>query len=344
MPERTPGPLNSSVHRVTFRGTVRFGDPDLETGTYLVVYGRQVEHWPGFDVLMRGGVRSFRLKERPSRADLVAIEDVLDRSPVPFVVGLGDGVVLDLVKLATLKRGCKRVLVPAGAEPWRAVTGFATIDNGDRTRTSLADDRLGVADVTIVPEWWQAEPRASAALHRLDSTIHAVESLLSKCSQPLSAALAESALARLGTGSAPTEGILGAFLAAEAFGSTKLGIAHALASPLGAALGISHDTINCVLGCHLPAFWSEDRVAWARISEAMGITAGPAAITERFDSQREIAGLPRTLRELGIGWEVVAGVIDRAARSSGIPWLPRSIERDGILAFARLVWSGSQAS
>ncbi|HEX6547797.1 MAG TPA: iron-containing alcohol dehydrogenase, partial [Candidatus Dormibacteraeota bacterium] len=290
--------------------------------------------------LRAGAAASLPIAGRPDRPALAELEAAAAAAGARSIVAVGAGVVLDLAKLAGARAGTGVVLVPAGAEPWRAVTTFATVDNGDGTRTSTPDSRLGGARIVVDAGLWAAVPAEAAALHRLDSAIHAIESLLSRRSQPYSQALATGALTALGDPEQPVRGVVGSFLAAEAFGSTKLGIAHALASPLGAALGVSHDSLNCILGCQLPRQWP-DAPAWLWAGRALGTKASGDGVAAALGRMRAKAGLAGSLREAGIAWSDVDGVVDRALRSSGIPFLPRAVGREELVAFARLCWEGA---
>ena len=99
--------------------------------------------------------------------------------------------------------------------------------------------------------------------------------------------------------------------------ATNLGMAHAFASPLGTALGITHDTLNGVLGRTAVTF-SDEAPALAADRRGARRPARVPDIVACLDSFLARAELPRTLRELGIDWDSVEQVLPHAARSSGV--------------------------
>lgn len=328
------------VHEVTFTGRVEFGAlTPAPTACVLVCSDAAAETGMGAELRDSASV-SIPIAGRATRQALADVVDAIGQSGVDTVVGLGAGTVLDLAKAAGIGTGTAVVLLPAGPEPWRAVTAFATIDNGDGTRTSTPDRRLAAARVILDWSLWTQVPGEVLAVHRLDSVVHAIECLLSRRAQPYSDALSMAALDSLTGPDQPVQGVMGAFLAAEAFGSTKLGIAHALAGPLGATLGISHDTLNCVIGCLLPRIWPDSPV-WPAIAGALGAEPSVSGVEAVLAGMRDAAGLPPSLRQAGIDWSTMHSILDGAAASSGMPWLPRTIGRDELELIARMAWEGA---
>lgn len=132
--------------------------------------------------------------------------------------------------------------------------------------------------------------------------------------------------------------VLGSLLAAEAMWATKLGLAHAIASPLGTATGLTHDVIHAVLGAPTVLLWGDGTAGLATAAHAMRVPATSNGVSTFLNDLRQRAGLPPSLRELGIDWESVERALPMAARSSGLPALPVPMDGDSLRAFAANAW------
>jgi alcohol dehydrogenase class IV len=322
-------------HRINFAGTIAFADTvadvPLDGAVGLVSAGPAA----GLD---HGGARV--LDARPDRGIVDELAAAVRVARPAVVYGAGSGAVLDAAKLAAHHAGHQGeiVLVPAGDEPWRAFAPFSVVDHAGE-RPTLGDATGGLARVIIVAELLAAIDAQTVAVSALDTAVHAIEVQLSTRSQPYARALAATALriiaerfdaALTGGRDARVELVLAAQLAVEAFMGTNLGIAHALASPLGTHLGITHDTINAVLGRWAVTFRPDsDRLAG--LAAALGAPEPLAA----YDDLRERAGLPRTLRGLGISWDAVEAALPTAVNSSGIRG---AVSLDELRDFARAAW------
>jgi alcohol dehydrogenase len=300
------------------------------------------------------------IERRPNETVVQALTDRLRTTNPSEVVAVGCGAVIDAAKLAVHQSEAperdppKLVLVPAGAEPYRAVARFAVTDDLRGQRPTVVHAAFGSGTVVILSELLATLDPEIVAVHVMDTLVHAVESLLSSRTEPVSSALASAAIgtiiseaqtaltgshrSSLGRGRARL--VAAACLAVEAFSATRLGLAHAVASPLGTALGITHDTINGVLGPALVRFWDNDTPGLAEVALALGVPAAADRVADVLDDFRRMAQLPHSLREMGISWDSVVGVLPQAARSSGMRSLPRPIDTLELERFARSAWEG----
>jgi alcohol dehydrogenase len=227
--------------------------------------------------------------------------------------------------------------VPCGREPYRAVARFAVVDEPDGSRPTVVDLRFAAAHVIMSDALLARAPRRAVAIGALDTAVHAIESLLSTRSTPFSALLASMALRTvLGPDPTPAEVVTASFVAAEAFASTRLGLAHAIASPLGTRLGVTHDEINGVLGDAVLEYWADSERAL--VVAAASDMSSVAAVRTRLARVRAAAELPTTLRELNVAWDDVAAVLARAAQSSGIEVLPAPLADGALESFASRAW------
>lgn len=343
------------THKIAFTGSLWFDAvPDGSRPTLLLADAGL--HSPRLERRLLGDyVTTVVAERRPDAAFVAALAEQASRTDVQRIAAIGDGALLDAAKLTALaveKRTGhlpELVLVPCGTEPYRAVTRFAVVDN-DGQRPTVVDERFGCASVVLAPELLAVIPLDVAACHVLDSAVHAIESLLSSLAHPFSRAQATAALRIIAehtedgvpaSGEARTHLAVASFLAAEAFSSTRLGLAHALASPLGTELGVTHDTLNGVLGEAVVSFWGSDVPGFSDIAVAVGRAANPSRVQSWLGALRATARLPGCLRDLGVPWASVEAILPRASQSSGIAVLPRTLSGSALEDFARRAWAGS---
>jgi alcohol dehydrogenase class IV len=342
-------------HQISFNGSLWFGTAPEGSPPTLVLVGPGM-HVPELEARVFGSdVIAVECERRPNQRFVLELAEQARAGQVRRLAAMGDGALLDAAKLAVrdvesrAQEPVELVLVPCGAEPYRAVTRFAVVDDGD-SRPTVVDERFGRACVVLVPELLELVPRQTLACHALDSAVHAIESLLSNLANPYSRALAMASLRTLAEAArdrdptsieSRTRFLAAAFLAAEAFSSTRLGLAHAIASPLGTSLRITHDVLNGVLGERVVSFWGSGVRGFYDIASALDLAPTPDAICSWLAMLREAADLPPSLRDLDIPWASVEAILPDAARSSGVAVLPRRLPKSGLGNFARLAWAGS---
>jgi alcohol dehydrogenase class IV len=332
---------------MSFKGSVSYGHARASTRRTLAVDDSGFVTDATLDQL-GGPAEIVRVDRRPDTALIAELVARVNDAGAERIVAVGSGALIDGIKLVLQRSEAKAgreidaVFVPCGAESYRAVARFAVVDDEQGQRPTVLDDRFARAEVCVAPALLGRLPENVVAINALDSAVHAIESLLSVLVNPFSRALATGAL-RLIFREAPLERasvVTASFLAAEAFASTRLGIAHAIASPLGTDLGITHDTINSVLGPRVIEFWGPAAPGFRDIAEASGVEAGTNEVVAALDRLRVAAGLPESLDELGIAWDRVEAVLPRAARSSGIAALASPLPEGGLEAFAHRAWTG----
>ena len=350
------------THAVTFTGTVVFEPTGAPTTKRLVLLDRNGVGALSMAADPFAAEKRVTLIERPvhSEVDRV-VAQARDFGGIGEIVAVGDGALLDAAKLVGKRMRDSGtpvvfVFVPCGAEPYRAFTAFSVVDDDDRReRPTVRHPSFAAGQVVIWDRLLESLTSRLIALNALDSCVHALESMFSRLATPISCQLSIAALRIVAEsldqalqggpavrGAARVRILSAAYFAAEAFAATKLGVAHSLASPLGTAHGITHDAINGVLGPIMVRHWGPvDGVQEAASALGLGAGSGHEELANVLEGYRSAAGLPRSLRELGIEWETVKGILPRAAKSAGIPSLPRDIGAPGVEAFARIGWEGS---
>lgn len=277
----------------------------------------------------------------PRRTEAESVTRLIAQRRPHRLLAAGDGATLDVAKYAWLAAGGGPVLVlaPVGAEPWRAFAPFTSLYEPDGGRVSRPDQRLASARVVVDPVALAQRPDRVTRLHRADSTVHAVELLLNTAARDRHRALARAGLSALDS-AATGDDVVGAGLITEGFAPVGLGLAHAVASPLGARAGRTHDTVNVIAAPYVMRYWG-DRIDWSTVAAALGTPAAAEAVAGALADRCAQAGLAGCLREAGFTRDEVLAVVPAALRSSGIPRLPRPTTAAEITRLLERAWAGS---
>ena len=278
------------------------------------------------------------------------------------VVGLGGGSSLDTAKaiaaMATnpgspleyaglhklRNRPLPVVAIPTTAGTGSEVTLWSVFtDDANGLKVAIGSFLLYPAVAVCDPELTIGLPPALTAATGMDALAHAIECFTNNACQPISGALALRAIELIGRHlrSAVLNGrqlesrygvMLAATMAGIAMNPTRLGLAHALAMPLGSwDLHIPHGvilavTLPLVMDFNFPA--APDRfldVARALGERVDGLprmeAAGRAAAAVR--SLAADIGIPASLRDYGLREEHVPLVVAEAMKSGNVTVNPR---------------------
>jgi alcohol dehydrogenase len=193
------------------------------------------------------------------------------------------------------------------------------------------------------PELTLSLPPSLTAATGMDALAHAIECFTNNACQLISGSLALKAVELIGANlrSAVENGrniearyamMLASTMAGMAMNPTRLGLAHALAMPLGSwDLRVPH---GAVLAVTLPPVMEFNYVAdperFADVARALGaeIQGLPAleAARRSVEAVRELSrdiGIPKGLSEFGVREEHVERVVEEAMRSGNVPVNPR---------------------
>jgi alcohol dehydrogenase len=299
--------------------------------------------------------------------------DVLKARGADLVVGVGGGSALDTAKaIAALATnpgspldyvGLHKLKVrplPTIAIPTTAGTGSEvslwSVFTDDRRKLKVAIGGVLIYPTIAVcdPELTVGLPQALTASTGLDALAHAIESYTNKACQPISAALALEAIRLIGANlrSAATHGdresryamLLASTMAGMAMNPTRLGLAHALAMPLGSwdlkiphsiAIAVTLPTVMEFNSCAAP----ERFVAVAR---ALGESLDDCNIEEgagrAAQSVRRLAadiGIPKSLSQFGLTERHVPDVVEEAMKSGNVAVNPRSTTKEQLADILR---------
>ena len=344
--------MRTDAQVFSFRGSVSHDAEQLseEAGGAVLIVGRDVAEAPLPGSLAASSAHAIFVDGRPDSATLDAALDAVGKTGAQRIAGIGDGSILDVVKIAAMEasarfdRECRPILVPTGREAYRAAAPFAVLDT-DGERPTRVDPLLASGRVFIVDEVLALTSGACVAVTRADIAVIAIESMQSQRSTPFSRELAAMVLSIASDPMPGTPSLVavGSIYAAEAMMMTRLGLSHALASPLGTITGHTHDVFNAILGPYAIRMLGSSP-GLLRIARAMSLPGGVAEVVEAVDGLRVNAQLPSSLREVGVTWEHVQIALPKVRNSSGIAALPRPLTDAEIEEFARSAWEGRAQS
>jgi alcohol dehydrogenase len=298
----------------------------------------------------------------------------LRRHPGSVVLALGGGSVLDASKAIALLApnrgaardfgfGCKPdapghrvVAVPTTAGTGSETNMFGVVtDPTIGRKVLLAHPSVLPVHIVLDPELTIGVPKLVTATTGMDVLTHSIEACSSSRANPYSDALALQAIGMVarhlaracadgGDLEARAQMLLAANLAGLAFGSSGLGICHAMGHPLSARLNAAHGQTLSTLLPHVMEF-NAGTVAskYALVAQAMG-AAEPGA-SDEGNAARAIAavralsaevGTDRPARELGLQEALIPTLVDDAFADLLMMTTPKYPERSDVERLYRL--------
>ncbi|KAB8142140.1 iron-containing alcohol dehydrogenase [Chloroflexia bacterium SDU3-3] len=315
----------------------------------------------------------------PANSSVAAVERAAAaarQAQADIVVGLGGGSPLDTAKAMRilLTEGgqlrdyegynvLERALTPMIAIPTTGGTGsevtpFAVIrDEEQQLKLTFSSPYLSPEVAILDPETTRELPPPITSATGMDALTHAIESFLSRESNPISEPLALQAIDLIANNLraatftpedqfARGQLLIGSCIAGMAFSSSMLGVVHAMAHAVGGVFPVHHGTVNAILLPHGMRFNSAvvpNRLV--RVSRALGVNAGGRpeehVIEDGIDAVRALAqdcGLPMRLRSLEIPEEALPALAETALVDAAIFSNPREASAGDILALLQAAW------
>jgi alcohol dehydrogenase len=303
----------------------------------------------------------------------------LKRSGCDVVVGIGGGSSLDTAKavaaLATnpgsaldyvglhkvRNRPMPLIAIPTAAGTGSEVTLWSVFTDESRAmKVAIGSFLLYPAVALCDPDLTMELPPPLTAATGMDALAHAIECYTNNACQPISGALALRAIELIGCHlrSAVLNGrdrrsrygmMLAATMAGIAMNPTRLGLAHALAMPLGSwDLRVPH---GVVLAVTLPSVMEFNCLAaperFVDVARALGEPVDglsrPEAARRAATAVRELArdiGIPKNLSGYGVREEHIQRVVEEAMKSGNVAVNPRRTSADDLGAILRQAISG----
>ncbi|HEY0836841.1 MAG TPA: iron-containing alcohol dehydrogenase [Azospirillum sp.] len=289
------------------------------------------------------------------------------------VVGVGGGSALDTAKAIGLmltnggtirdyvginrvpQPGAPVVAIPTTAGTGSELTIWSVLSDKERKVKISVGSTFNCPRVALLdPELTLSLPPAITAATGMDALTHALESYVNKATQPISEAMSEQAMrliakslrvavAQGDNASARSDMLLASSIAALAFNSTRLGLVHAFAMPLGARFHIPHGLVNAILLPAVMRFNLPGNFAkYARIAEIFGepvaglsLRDAAARSVDAIETLKADIGITARLGEFGLAQADFDGVVDEAMQSGNVPVNPRQPTRDDLKAILR---------
>ncbi len=290
------------------------------------------------------------------------------------VVGIGGGSSLDTAKaiaaMATnpgspleytglhkvKNRPLPMVAIPTTAGTGSEVTLWSVFtDEASGAKVAIGSVLLYPAVALCDPELTLGLPPELTASTGMDALAHAIECYTNNACQPISGALALAAIRLIGRHlrSAALNGgnlesrsamMLAAAMAGIAMNSTRLGLAHALAMPLGSwDLHIPHGVVLAVtLPLVMEFNYRAEPERFIDVARALGepvegvprMQAAARAVTAVRSLAADI-GIPASLREYGLREEHVERVVAEAMKSGNVAVNPRGANAEDLAGILR---------
>ncbi|MGH3211510.1 MAG: iron-containing alcohol dehydrogenase [Trebonia sp.] len=250
------------------------------------------------------------------------------------------------------------VMVPTTGGSGSDVSQFCVVTDTARRLKVTIGARALVPDISVTdPRALTTVPHDITAYTAIDVLSHAIESYVSLAASFLTDTHALTAvrsacehllpaLERPGD-LRPREGLARASLQAGlAFSNALLGATHAISHQLGGLTDLPHGLLNAILLPHVMEF--NATVATSRLADvagAMGLRSGLMTPNEAADAAIQTvrafagkAGLPTTLREIGIECSQLDRVARGALHDAYIVTNPRPVSEADVRAICQAAW------
>ncbi|MBC7287839.1 MAG: iron-containing alcohol dehydrogenase [Armatimonadetes bacterium] len=285
------------------------------------------------------------------------------------VIGMGGGSVIDVAKAIAalafeeeptaryhrgerpiIQRGLPCVAIPTTAGTGAEVTPNSVLTDTERgVKASLRGGDLMPAVALIDPELTVSCPPWQTAYSGLDAIVQALESYVSKGSNPYSDALALRAFEIMapairtavenGEDLAAREAMaLGAAMAGMALACARLGLVHGLAHPIGHICGVPHGMVCAML---MPAVMEFNLPVaapkYAAAAGAIGLSVGDDVSASRalIDWMRQLCtdfAITRSLDSYGLTTSHYGTIIEQTLASGSTRHNPRDVTAEDVRA------------
>jgi 1,3-propanediol dehydrogenase len=250
------------------------------------------------------------------------------------------------------------VMVPTTGGSGSDVSQFCVVTDTTRRLKITIGARALVPDISVTdPRTLTTVPHDITAYTAIDALSHAIESYVSLAASFLTDTHALTAMRGVcehllpaldrPADLQPREGLARASLQAGlAFSNALLGATHAISHQFGGLTDLPHGLLNAILLPHVMEFNASvatDRMA--EVAGAMGLRTGLMTPHEAADAAIQTvrafagkAGLPTTLREIGIQWAQLDQVAHGALRDAYIVTNPRPVGEADVRAICQAAW------
>lgn len=288
--------------------------------------------------------------------------DLAAEHQVEAIIGLGGGSPIGLAKAVSLVLETRRTgqpprarfptdqpLVPVIAIPttyagseMTPIYGVTQVTGGTSRKVTVTDAKVTPKLTLYDPELTLALPPDMTASSAINALAHCVEAVYSITRNPLSTAAALQGIGHITQALLPavtngddidarTRLLLGAYLAATAISTAKIGLHHGLCHVLGGTAGVPHGIANSIMLPHVMRFNADVTAReLAAVAQAMGL-AGPDDIQLAGLAAQAVydliaqTGLPQRLRDVGVAEADLPLLAQTALKSQAVMNNPKPI-------------------
>ena len=311
------------------------------------------------DILTKEGIyyeKFLDVEPNPSSDTVMKATELFRAHKLESIVCLGGGSPMDVGKAVSVMATnpgkpedyagmdlFKNPIPPIVAIPTTAGTGsentiFAVItDKKNNFKFSIVSNELTPKIILLDPNLITALPPSVAASTGMDALTHAVESYISRGATPFSDAMGEKAMYLIGKYlrrfvadrsdiEAASGMMLGSSFAGIAFSWGYLGMAHAMAHPLGGFYNVPHGVANAILLPHALKFNAitdkDDR--YLTIYEYIRASSGeinyfdPYMLVEEVLDLTKSLGIPKCLADVGVDERFIPNMAADAMKGSQV--------------------------
>ncbi|HTQ58081.1 MAG TPA: iron-containing alcohol dehydrogenase [Bryobacteraceae bacterium] len=269
----------------------------------------------------------------------------LDTAKAVAALATNAGSALEYVGLHKIRnRPLPMIAIPTTAGTGSEVTLWSVFTDETRAvKAAIGSILIYPAVALCDPDLTLGLPPNVTAATGMDALAHAIECYTNNNCQPISGALALRAMELIGRylRSAVLNGgnrqarygmMLASTMAGIAMNPTRLGLAHALAMPLGSwDLRVPHGVVLAITLPNVMEFnYRAEPDRFVDVARALGeaVDGLPrlAAAARSVSAVRELAadiGIPKGLGEFGVSAKHVRPVVDEAMKSGNVPVNPR---------------------
>ncbi|MBU9711180.1 iron-containing alcohol dehydrogenase [Evansella tamaricis] len=301
------------------------------------------------------------IEPEPDIEGVMVGRDLAVQEGCDCVVGLGGGSALDTAKAIGVmlgndghirdyvginiipKKGAPVIAIPTTAGTGSELTIWSVMSDKKANAKLSVGSPFNCPNLALCdPELTVTLPPHLTATTGMDALTHALESFVNKATQPISEGMSMQSMKLISQSlrTAVSQGenltarydmLLASLLAAMAFNSTRLGLSHALAIPLGAHFKIPHGTVNAIL---LPEVMEYNLVGnipkFIEIAKLFdepveGLSPRKAAEKSVFAVRqlKEDVGIEETLSDYGVTEKDLGFIVEEAMMSGNVPVNPR---------------------
>lgn len=272
-----------------------------------------------------------------------------------------EGTLLDYVGINRVKNNPLPIIaVPTTSGTASELTIFSVLTNSkDMTKISIGSELLTPKVAICDPMLTVSMPPSVTAMTGMDALTHAIESYVTTVATPVTKALALESIRLISSNlrravsrgedlQARTNMLLASLLAGMAFRHTRLGIAHALAMPLGSwDIRLPHGLANALVLPYVMEFNLPGNLeGYAEIAIAMGESFASTLRETALKSVKAVKelikdiGLPKDLKSVGVKRDDFDRIAQEAMKSGNLAVNPRVCKKEDLISILEASYEG----